>query len=258
MLKEYNLPSRERLAQFADLIGDHNPLHRNRDYALAHPMKFTDTPVLAVLLEAVTERQTTEGVKSNHLKYTGHSFKFKNPIYPTDTLKLDIEVLNINPDLATYAVNGRNKLDASPVFTSNAIFSSNYPAFVQDDSLVLCKSAETISSADLSNFYDLANLSAQDIIPWMLAASQIPAALLAGTYEKTGAYEGLSRSIDIKFHSQPALGFFQTNIHLIGEPRSLRGQGFRYTFRGITYQSKIPIVSAEIDVVHPRNLLAGS
>jgi 3-hydroxybutyryl-CoA dehydratase len=95
--------SDEDIVKFADVVGDHNPVHLNDDYAkttrfgrrIAHGM------LGAGLISAVI---------GNHLPgsgtiYLSQTLKFMAPVYPGDTITTKATVTNIREDKGIITLN---------------------------------------------------------------------------------------------------------------------------------------------------------
>ena len=91
------------IINFADVVGDHNPVHLNNDYAkttrfgrrIAHGM------LGAGLISAVI---------GNHLPgpgtiYLSQTLKFMAPVYPGDTITAKVTVTNIREDKGIFTLN---------------------------------------------------------------------------------------------------------------------------------------------------------
>lgn len=247
----YVLGSRESLHEFADIVGDKNPLHR--DIAYAQDLGFNDTPVLGVYLEALAERAIVErGLVPSELSYVGHSFKFKEPAFPRDDLSISLHPLQLPGN--TVKIQGSR--GPTLLFDSTARFDHQYPSFDPVDSQPLHNRKSCLNDVESDLFYILTGRDSQeDKVPFMYAASQIPAALLEALEQRTGNHKGVSRSVDLTFHAEPRFGDIETHIYVVGKPKKLQDKGFAYTFKGVCSQNGQPIMVGELMVVHPENFL---
>ena len=114
----------EVIQAFADLTGDHNPLHLDNSYAagtrfgrrIAHGM-------LAASLISATLANDLPGPGTVYLSQT---LQFKAPVYPGDTVTATVEVKAFRPGkpLITLATNC-TKQDGTVVLEGEAIVLSN-------------------------------------------------------------------------------------------------------------------------------------
>jgi 3-hydroxybutyryl-CoA dehydratase len=93
---------------FADLVGDHNPIHLNDEYALGTRFKGRVAHgVLAIGLISAVLGNELPGPGTIYLRQT---VDFIKPVRPGDTITAIVEVVDIKPEkpilsLRTYCVN---------------------------------------------------------------------------------------------------------------------------------------------------------
>ena len=107
-----------QLAAYADVSGDHNPLHLDEEFAAASPYGRTIAHgmlVLAFASEMMTKSFGRAWLCGGKLKA-----RFRAPVYPGDTVTTGGTLESASDATATYAVVVRNQ-DGVEVLTADAV-----------------------------------------------------------------------------------------------------------------------------------------
>ncbi len=90
--KEFSF-SFEQVKQFAELSGDTNPIHLDRDYATG--LGFEDTIVHGFLTGSVISRILGTEFPGEGTIYLSQSLSFRAPVFPGEELLAQLEVLDV-------------------------------------------------------------------------------------------------------------------------------------------------------------------
>lgn len=90
--KEFSF-SFEQVRQFAELSGDTNPIHLDRDYATG--LGFEDTIVHGFLTGSVISRILGTEFPGEGTIYLSQSLSFRAPVFPGEELLAQLEVLDV-------------------------------------------------------------------------------------------------------------------------------------------------------------------
>jgi acyl dehydratase len=90
----YKVFTIEDVKKYADLTGDFNPIHFDEDYTKNTQFK---KPIIhgPLLLTFVTTLFAKE-IPGPGSVYLGHELKFLAPVYPNETIKIELEVIEVN------------------------------------------------------------------------------------------------------------------------------------------------------------------
>jgi 3-hydroxybutyryl-CoA dehydratase len=80
------------IRQFADLSGDHNPIHL--DDAYAANTRFKRRIAHGMIVGALISRALVDGIGRGGI-YMGQSLKFVNPVFIDDTIEVTIKISSI-------------------------------------------------------------------------------------------------------------------------------------------------------------------
>lgn len=81
---------------FADIVGDHNPVHLDDDYAATTP--FGKRIAHGVLVGSVISAALANDLPGAGTIYLGQSFKFKKPVFIGDTVTATLTVTSYRED----------------------------------------------------------------------------------------------------------------------------------------------------------------
>ncbi len=243
--------SRERMAKFGSLIHDENLLHRSQEYALRQG--FRDTPVYAVFLEGIVESilrgEIGKRVELGLIQTL--DFAFKEPVYPDEEVTFSfIE----DPQVGKTSYKIEAKTHQGQALQAKATLAERLGQ-PEEFASPLYETTFSLDTHARNQFYTLLGVEERPFCSPVHIASCIPAALLRLAKEKTGFQEGVSRRIGIEVYQEiGAVDRIRTTLALIGQPKSLREQGYIYNLRGVCYDRESPILSAEMKVIHPQDL----
>ncbi|WII73509.1 MaoC family dehydratase [Bdellovibrio sp. 22V] len=90
--------------QFAELSGDHNPIHLDDEYA--SKSRFKRRIAHGMIVGALISRALVDGIGRGGI-YLGQSLKFVNPVFIDDTINITIKVTGIRKEkgIATVETN---------------------------------------------------------------------------------------------------------------------------------------------------------
>jgi len=90
--------------QFAEMSGDHNPIHL--DDAYAAQTRFKKRIAHGMIVGALISRSLVEGIGKGGI-YLSQSMKFVNPVFIDDTLKIQLKVTGLRKEshIATIETN---------------------------------------------------------------------------------------------------------------------------------------------------------
>lgn len=88
--------SPEAVAQFADLVGDRNPLHLDADFAAKTP--FGRPIVHGMLVSGLISGILGEDLPGPGSIYLGQTLRFEAPVYVGDTVTATAEVTAVRPE----------------------------------------------------------------------------------------------------------------------------------------------------------------
>ncbi len=236
--------------QFGGIIRDWNPLHRDFDYARSRGFK--DTPAFGILLAAYAERMVVDFLRNSEFAsefhYVSHSFKFREPAYPNDSLWYRIIDINRDGESTNLRLEGVKNDGKLVVECSKIVLAKQRPIFEAPASKPIFSFEDFISEGYKVAFDRYITPETEERIPYLLVASLVPSALLKLSMRQTGKQEGVSRELNLTFFHEPEPGNFRTDIYLSSRPRG--DQNVHMTsFRGICYQSDRAILSANMKVI---------
>lgn len=109
----------EAIRAFADIVGDHNPVHLDDDYASQTP--FGKRVAHGILCGSVISAALANDLPGPGTIYLGQEFKFKKPVFVGDTLTATVTVKTYRADrrIATLETQVRNQ-DGVLVIDGNA------------------------------------------------------------------------------------------------------------------------------------------
>lgn len=79
--------------QFAEMSGDHNPIHLDEGYAAT--TIFKKRIAHGMILGAIISRVLTETIGTGGI-YRGQTLKFYNPVYIDDDITFDVEITKVH------------------------------------------------------------------------------------------------------------------------------------------------------------------
>lgn len=82
----------EMVRKFADVSGDHNPIHLDDEYA--KNTRFKRRIAHGMIVGALISRALVDGIGRGGI-YMGQSLKFVNPVYIDDVVTVTIKITNI-------------------------------------------------------------------------------------------------------------------------------------------------------------------
>lgn len=113
--KEFSF-SFEQVKQFAELSGDTNPIHLDKEYATG--LGFADTIVHGFLTGSVISKILGTEFPGEGTIYLSQSLSFRAPVFPGEELVAQLEVLDVTESgkytirtLIASSANGKIKLD---------------------------------------------------------------------------------------------------------------------------------------------------
>ncbi|MEK6893576.1 MAG: hypothetical protein AABX07_05230 [Nanoarchaeota archaeon] len=247
-----------KLPVFGDLICDWNPLHRDR--SVAKSMGFKDTPVFAVWIEAKAEEylrthNLTEGIEGQPLFYIGHSFKFKEAVYPEQYITFYRGERKSTASGVEVQVTASND-EGMQVLDSKVIFGAAFPKFEEPSGEITHVRSCEFSYKEHTDFHNLVEQPVRIGISYAHLASNIPAALLEKAFLQTNEEKpALTRGIDLKFHGTPICEVdMRTEIYLSPKAKNLGALGWLYNVVGVCYQREKAMLTGEMRVIYPTKL----
>jgi len=105
--------SDETIRAFADLTGDHNPIHLDDSYAAG--TRFGQRIAHGMLAASLISATLANDLPGPGAVYLNQTLQFKAPVYPGDTVTATVEVKALRPDkplvtLATICTNQDGKV----------------------------------------------------------------------------------------------------------------------------------------------------
>lgn len=99
--------------KFAELSGDKNPIHINRDFA--KKSIFGNTIVHGIYIASLFSKILGNNLPGKGSIYLGQSLKFIKPIFVNEKVKIDVSIINIREDkpiitLRTICYNSNNEI----------------------------------------------------------------------------------------------------------------------------------------------------
>ena len=88
--------SDEVIRAFADLTGDHNPIHLDDSYAAG--TRFGRRIAHGMLAASLISATLANDLPGSGTVYLSQSLQFKAPVYPGDTVTATVEVTALRPD----------------------------------------------------------------------------------------------------------------------------------------------------------------
>ncbi len=85
----------EHVKAYAEITGDYNPLHFDRDFAAK--TKFKDLVVQGGLTTGVLNPLVATDMPGPGTVFLSHDWKFTAPVYIGDTITGEVEVLSVHP-----------------------------------------------------------------------------------------------------------------------------------------------------------------
>lgn len=112
--------------QFAELSGDHNPIHLDDEYA--KKSRFGQRIAHGMIVGALISRALVDGIGGGGI-YLGQSMKFVNPVFIDDTIVITIKVTGIRREkgIATVETNAA-KANGDVVVKGEAVIMMMQPA----------------------------------------------------------------------------------------------------------------------------------
>lgn len=112
--------------QFAELSGDHNPIHLDDEYAAKS--RFKQRIAHGMIVGALISRALVDGIGGGGI-YLGQSLKFVNPVFIDDTIVITIKVTGIRREkgIATVETNAV-KLNGDMVVKGEAVIMMMAPS----------------------------------------------------------------------------------------------------------------------------------
>jgi len=112
--------SDEDIRAFADLTGDHNPIHLDDNYATG--TRFGRRIAHGMLAASLISATLANDLPGPGTIYLNQSLQFKAPVYPGDTVTATVEVTALRPDkpLVTLATTC-SKQDGTVVLEGEAV-----------------------------------------------------------------------------------------------------------------------------------------
>ncbi len=226
---------RDTILKFVDLVGDKNPVHRDRKFARASGFQ-QGIPVPGTLLHAYFEQFASK------LGYDLQTFSliFKKAAYPNNLLtfrktlggngRLELKCLDSEGDLVALC---RSELSNSTDKKDNGKLIRSYDY--------------KISREMINGFYSLLGREPEERIPISLISSLVPSALLKFISEKSGDCEGVYKGLNCTSHNDPTPGDLEIGLYIIGQ-REIR-ERFFYRIRGKCSQGGRRILSADLNVI---------
>ncbi len=86
----------EMIRAFAELTGDTNPVHLDDAYAAG--TRFGRRIAHGMIAAGMISATLANDLPGPGTVYLGQSLKFKQPVYPGDTITATVEVLSVRPD----------------------------------------------------------------------------------------------------------------------------------------------------------------
>lgn len=110
----------EDVARFAELTGDHNPVHLDAEYAARSP--FGQRIVHGMLTAGLLSALLGEELPGPGCVYLGQTLRFEAPVYPGEPVTASVEVIAVRPEkriltLCTLCA----RQDGAPVITGEAV-----------------------------------------------------------------------------------------------------------------------------------------
>jgi acyl dehydratase len=80
--------------KYADLTGDFNPIHFDEDYTKYTQFKkpIIHGPLLLIFVTTLFAKE----IPGPGSVYLSHELKFLAPVYPNETIKIELEVIEVN------------------------------------------------------------------------------------------------------------------------------------------------------------------
>lgn len=88
--------SDEMILAFAELTGDTNPVHLDDGYAAG--TRFGRRIAHGMIAAGLISATLANDLPGPGTLYLGQSLKFKQPVYPGDTITTTVQVLSVRPD----------------------------------------------------------------------------------------------------------------------------------------------------------------
>jgi len=85
----------DQVKRFAEVTGDHNPIHLEKQYAEAHGFK--QTIVHGFLSGSIFSKILGTEFPGEGTIYLSQEMSFKAPVFPDEELVADMEVLDVTP-----------------------------------------------------------------------------------------------------------------------------------------------------------------
>ena len=86
----------ETIRAFADLTGDHNPVHLDDAYAAG--TRFGRRIAHGMIAAGLISATLANDLPGPGTVYLGQTLQFKAPVYPGDTITATVEVKSVRPD----------------------------------------------------------------------------------------------------------------------------------------------------------------
>ncbi len=258
------LVNKEMFNDFGDTIDDDQQIHRDEEIAKAFKLlKLKTTPAFGVLTMAYAEEHLSRLLSIINL-YTGRTFvysgmvvKFKQPLYPNESLVLHIKD-SFKADKETRGINlnisGINKEADKVVDILNLGVRHNRPE-PGKGKFPMCPSGRDvdmiyhrrIDSGRLDSYFRCLDEHRRYEIPMPLVSACAPAAISKFSREKVGKLEGIYMGAVFEYFGTPHVGDFKTFVKFLStkEKRGL----YNHTFLTWCFQEEDPmkpIFSAEI------------
>lgn len=244
--------SREDNIEFADIVWDNNPIHRDQKYA--RNVGLDDVLILGMLLAASSEQYALGALDkvNNHpafnkrtFEYVGHRIRFKKFAFPGNEIlwKLkgikpmkestkkkehytgfgDVIVLDIhapknvfNDYVTSEVVLATDRQTIPPETSARFASNTNLPSGRFDDFRIVDKPFE---GADLSTikrplhrFYEIVGSQERKEIPPMWVAASLPALLLDVRPTSDKKSRDFFLGADFRFYGSPVPGNFRTSV----------------------------------------------
>ena len=244
---------------------DENPIHSDKEVAAASKIvKFTDTPIHGT-------RQTAHGdfyaakvlaeinlVSPVPLTYVSKVVKFRDPLYPDETLLWNISRANKSEKGLELTVIGSTEKGKTVVEFPTLILNSNRKELSWEDLYAhdfgsFKANWKNITHENLQDYGFCLGLKELSKMAMAHAELLAPALLLELSLEKTGLYSGVYRGIEFTYYNEPTLGEFKTSVRNLSEPKGKPGN-FIYNFGVLCGQKDKPIFSAKVKPISPEKL----
>lgn len=243
--------SREEVIEFADIVHDYSPAHREMQAAAA--MGFEDTPVVGVQLAALGAKISSRIVrdKGASLNYIGQKVTFKNPVYPGEKItwrkKREIDV-GADGEVKVYLeIPG----DTGTRVQMESTFSPNWPVAVQEDDKrkLVYNQSISITPQEVADFYRFRGEDySAETVPPSLGIARIPSTLLSLLTEVNritgGTMYGTNRKMESRMFGAIKPGEARVNVYFLGGRQA--GNSTICEFSGELYQEGSVLIHSDV------------